>query len=146
MVGENREIFRVALQQALPCSAEFTATLANAIGEVLFHSIRHEEFSVFRPSISALSGANLFFTQRLAMCFLGVLFSRRAIADMAINDDQSRTVIRLQEYLEGAHEHFEIISVAHSSHVPSIADEARGYVFTKGKPGFAFNGYVIVVV
>lgn len=43
------------------------------------------------------------------MRFLGVLLVRRAVADVAVHDDQRWLRLRLEEYLQAAREAFEVI-------------------------------------
>ena len=52
---------------------------------------RHQELRVFRPSVGTLGKPDLLVAQRLAVSFGGVLFMRRAVADMAVQNDQGRT-------------------------------------------------------
>ena len=55
-----------------------------------------------RPAVDDFGEADLFFAQGLAVRFLGVLAMGRAIADVAVNDDQRRALGLFQCGLDGA--------------------------------------------
>ena len=62
--------------------------------EMLAHAVRHEELRVFRPAVAALRQTDFFLAERLAVRRAGVLLVRRAVADVAVDDDQRRPVVR----------------------------------------------------
>ena len=66
--------------------------------EMLAHAVRHQKLCIFRPAVAALGEAHLFFAERLAVRGAGVLLVRRAVADMAVDDDQGRTVAGAAEF------------------------------------------------
>ena len=77
---------------AQPRLVQALAALTHAVVEMLAHAVRHEEFGVFGPTVTALGQADFLFAQRLAVGRAGVLLVRRAVADMAVDDDQRRRV------------------------------------------------------
>ena len=86
--------------QLRPGSLELPPALADAVVEMFAHAVRHEELRVFRPAIAALGQPDLFFAERLAVGGAGVVLVRRAVADVAVDDDQRRRVVRPPEDLD----------------------------------------------
>ena len=50
-----------------------------------------------------------------------ILLVRRAVADVAVDDDQRRPVVGLQERLVGAAEHRQIVGIGDARDVPAVA-------------------------
>ena len=73
---------------------------ADAIREMLAHSIGHKELRVLWPAVKALGEADFFFAQRLAMGLGGVVFMRRAVADVAVQNDQRWPALGLAEHVQ----------------------------------------------
>ena len=69
------------------------AALAHAVPEMLAHAVRHEKLGVFGPAIAPLGEPYLFLAERLAMGCAGVVLVRRAIADVAFDDDERWRVL-----------------------------------------------------
>jgi len=61
---------------------------AHDVAKVLAHSVGHQKLGVFRPAVCALRQLDFFFAERLAVRFLCVLPVRRAVANVAVDDDQ----------------------------------------------------------
>jgi hypothetical protein len=76
----------------------------------------------------------------------GVDLVRRAITDVAVEDDQRRPVRGLGEHLQRVLDAPQVVGVADAQHVPAIGLEARGDVLGEGDAGLAFDGDVVVVV
>ena len=76
----------------------------------------------------------------------GVDLVRRAIADVAVQNDQRRPSFGLPEDRKGIFDPLPIIGVANPQHIPPIGEKARRHVFGEGDFGFAFDGDVVVVV
>ena len=75
-----------------------------------------------------------------------VLLVRRAVADVAVHDDQGGPMLLLAEDLEGACQEIEIVGVADSRDVPAVALEARRDVVLIGDLRVAVDRDVVVVV
>ena len=71
------------------------AAHADAIREMLAHTIGNQELRVLGPAVSAFDEADLFFAQRLAMGRRRVVFVRRTVADVAVQDDEGRPSLGL---------------------------------------------------
>ena len=136
VVGEHR----------FPVAPRLPAALADALGKVLHHSVGHEELGILRPVIGALDELDLVFAQRLAMGGGRVDLVRRAVADMAVENDQRRPVFRLAEDRERVLDPLQIIGIADAQHVPMVSEEAGRDILGEGDAGLAFDGDVIVVV
>ena len=65
-------------------------TLAYSRLKMLEHFFRHQKFRLFGPSIIFLCQADFFFTERLTMRAMRVLFVRRTKSNMTINNNQRR--------------------------------------------------------
>ena len=76
----------------------------------------------------------------------GILLVRRAVGDVAVDDDQRRAILHVLERLERPVEHFQIVGVADASDVPSVADEARSNVVAEGPIGVTLDRDLVVVV
>src|SRR5262249_8110031 len=71
---------------------------------------------------------------------------RRPIADVTINYDKSRPVLRLLEDIECALQHFQVVGIAYARHVPAISEKARRNIVTECYVGMALDRYAVVVV
>ena len=122
LVGQFGVLGPVALDPGEPGVAQFLATPADAVAEVIVDSVGHEEFGILGPAVVALGEPDFFFAQRLAVGGAGVLLVGRTPADVAIDDDQGRPLALLEEDAEGAVEQIEVVGVSHpgrrSSHSP----------------------------
>ena len=67
---------------------------ADARLEMLAHAVGNEELRVLGPAVVALGQPDLLLAQRLAVRRAGVLLVRRAIGDVAVDDDQRRPIGR----------------------------------------------------
>ena len=90
----------VRLHKLRPALLKLLPTLADAGAEVLTHAIGDEKLGVFRPAIAALRQTDLFDSERFAMRGAGVVLMGRAVADMAVDDNQSGYVVRTSEDLD----------------------------------------------
>ena len=69
------------------------------------HAVGHEKLRLFRPSVVALCQFDFGLAQRLAVSSTRILLVRSSVADMAVDDDQGRTITTLVESMERAFEH-----------------------------------------
>ena len=86
---------------------------------MLAHTIRHQELRVFRPAIKFLDQPDFFFAQRLAMRCIRVLLVRRTVADVAVDDDQSRAIRGLVEGFKSPRQHLQIVGIGDAGDVPA---------------------------
>jgi hypothetical protein len=75
-------------EEGAPLLVPGGGALADAVGEMLVDPIRHQELGICGPTVEPLGVSDLFLSQWFAVCFGAVLLVRRAIADMALYNDQ----------------------------------------------------------
>src|SRR5258708_6028724 len=102
MIGLLRMLLLVLQKFLVPRCSSFAATLSQTSLKVAEDSFRNKELCVFGPAVVAFSELDLFFAEGLAMCAAGVLFVRSTVADVTVDDDQSRSVAGLVERSECA--------------------------------------------
>ena len=99
------------------------AALADAGGEVLADAVGDEELRVLRPAVDALGQADLLVAERLAVGLGRVLLVRRAVADVAVEDDERGAALGLPEDLQGVLDAIDVVGVAHPQDVPPVTQE-----------------------
>ena len=92
MAGEFRKLLAILRELAAPSLACTVPALAELFLEAIVDAVGNQKLRVLGPSVIALRQPDLFFSQRLAVRRAGVLFMRRAIRDVAVDDDQRRPV------------------------------------------------------
>src|SRR5439155_5422008 len=88
VVGQGGMARLVALEKTDPFRAQPRAARADAGRETFAYTLGDEELLLFRPAVEALAEPDLLLAQRLAVRGVGVLLVRRAVADVAVDDDQ----------------------------------------------------------
>src|SRR4029077_20894675 len=76
----------------------------------------------------------------------GVLFVRRAVSNVAVNNDQSWPIIGSQEGLKGPRQHRLIIRISYAGDIPPIAEETGRYIFAERPLGVALDRDPVVVI
>src|SRR5262249_53954108 len=107
LIGELRELGAVLLELALPRLAQRAAGWSDAGREVLGDAVRNQELRILRPAVRSLGETDLLRPQGLTVRRAGVLLVRRAVADVAVHDDERRPIVRALERGERALEHVE---------------------------------------
>src|SRR5262249_3355754 len=69
-------------------------------GEVLLHAVGDEELRVLGPIVVALRETHLFLAERLAVRLRRALLVRRAVADVAVDDDHRGPADGLAEHAQ----------------------------------------------
>ena len=95
--GELRELFAIAGEKRLPALPRRAPRAPMPAAKRSMHAVGHEELGVLRPAIGALGQPDLVLAQGLAMGRGGVDLVRRAIADVAVQNDQRRPALGLAE-------------------------------------------------
>src|SRR5690349_12114134 len=93
-----------------------------------------------------LDQAYFLFTKRLAVRFGRILFVRRTVADVALDDDQRRSVARAQEALKGELKTVNVVRVTNMQHIPAIREETRGNILGKGDVSVALDTDAVTVI
>ena len=76
----------------------------------------------------------------------GVDLVRRAVADVAVENDQRRPALGLAKDRKRVLDPLEIVGIADAQHVPAVSLEARCDILGEGDAGLALDGDVVVVV
>ena len=97
LVGQVRVLLAVLSDPREPGVAKFLAALAHAVAEVLVNAGRNIELLVLGPAVVALGEADFLFAEGLAVGAAGVLLVRGAVGDVAVDDDQRRPVLGVEE-------------------------------------------------
>ena len=122
------------------------AALAHAVSELIVDAVRNQKLRVFRPAVISLHQFDFRFAQRLTMRFVRVLLVRRAVADVAVDNDERWPIVGLEEVFIRAPEHLEIVRIGDVRDVPSVARKARCYVFAERPLGRPVQRHAVVVV
>src|SRR5262249_19066471 len=94
----------------------------------------------------ALRQSDLLLAQRLAVCRARILFVRRTIGDVTVDNYQCWSIRRAFECPECAIEHLQVIGVPNARDIPAESDEARGHIIAIGERRVTLDRYVVVVV
>src|SRR5580704_10314729 len=76
----------------------------------------------------------------------GIVFMRRPIADVALDNDESRHVVRACEYLNRLSDPLAVVGITDALDIPAIGQKARGDVVTEGEIRMPFDRHAIAVV
>ena len=136
----------VRREERRPLASRRGAARPDAGGEVLADGVRHQELCLLRPAVALLGETNLRFAERLAVSRGRVVLVRRAVADVAVEDDQGRASLRLAEDAQRAMDALEVVGVAYAQDVPAIGEEPRGDILGESQARLALDRDVVVVV
>ena len=76
----------------------------------------------------------------------GVLLVRGTVADMAVENEESGSALRLPEDLQGVVDAIDIVGIPDPQDVPAVSQEAGRDVLREGDPRVSLDGDVVVVV
>ena len=74
------------------------------------------------------------------------MFVRRSVTDVAVENDQRRTIAGFLEGFKRPGDHLQIIRIAYPRHIPSITNKASRNIFTERPIRRAIERDGIVVV
>src|SRR5262249_52771346 len=144
--GGFRKLFAVGGKQRLPATARLRAAPANPGLEPLHDALRHQGLGLLWPAVGAADHPKPTLPQGLTVSGRRIDEVRRAVADVAVEDDERGPALGLAEDGERILDALNVVGVPHPQHVPLIAEEARRDVLREGDPRLAFNGDVVVVI
>src|SRR5215831_9713049 len=110
------------------------------------HTLGDQELGVLRPAIGALGEPDLLLAQWFAVGCGGIDLVRRAIADVAIQNDERRAALGATEYRERVLDPRQIVGIADPQHVPSVGKEAPRDILGKSNARASLDADVVVVV
>jgi transposase len=132
-LGRKLGVFRaVSREQLGPAGAGLCAARADASGEVRAHAVGNQKLGVLGPAVVAFGEADLLLAQRLAVRRGGILLVRRAVADVAVEDDEGGAILGLVKDVQGVPDPLDVVGVAHAQNVPPVSQEAGRDVLGKG--------------
>ena len=117
-VARSGNLRSVVGKERLPAAPRLGPARADAGSEMLPDAVGHKELGILGPAIGALGEPDLLVAQRLAVGCGGVDLVRRAVADVAVQNDQRRPARGLAEDRERMLDALEIVGVADPQHVP----------------------------
>ncbi len=136
----------VVLEAREPGFAQLATAPADAGLEVLVHPVRDQELRILGPPVALLGEADLVVAERLAVRGAGVLLVRRAIADVAVDDDQGRAIAGPAEDLDRMRNPLDIVGIADAHHVPAVAHEAGRDILGERDVGVPLDRDAVAVV
>ena len=119
---------------------------ARAIPEILAHTVRHEKLGVLGPAITPLGKTYLLFAEWFAVGCAGVVFVRRAVANVALDDDQRRHILSPAKNRDRLRQPLLIVNIADALHVPTVGKETRRDIVAESQIGVTFDSHAIAVV
>src|SRR5262249_7005029 len=144
--GEVRILGAVSFEELRPFAVGFRATRSDSVFEVLVDAIGNQEFRVFRPSVRAFRETDFFIAEWFAVSFRSVLLMRRAVPDMAVQDDERGTAGAIAGLVQSMLDALDVIRIADSQDVPAVSQEPHRDILRESDVGVALDRYVVVVV
>ena len=136
----------VAREVLHPAFPRGRATCADAAREVLVDTLWHQELFVLGPSVRALRRAHLVLAERFAVGGGSVLLVRRAVTDVAVDDDQRRPLALATEPVERGCNGLRVVGVREALDPPTVGFEARAHVLGERERRVALDRDAVVVV
>src|SRR5262249_42209599 len=122
------------------------AALADTAAELLVDAVGHPEMRVLRPAIVALGKAYFVLAKGFAMRGRGILLMRRAEANVAVHDDQGRTIVLGLEHRQRLLDRRPVVRIGNVKHRPAVAVESRPDVLAECERRVALDRDMIIVV
>src|SRR5262249_1760840 len=144
--GELRICGPIRRNQVGPATPLDIAALADAGRKMFADAVGNEKLRIFGPAIAALRQANLFFAQRLAVCFSLVLLVWRAVANVAVQDDECGTSFGLLESLQSLLNPIDVVGIAHPQDIPTVAEKPARDVLRERDLRATLDRDVVVVI
>src|SRR3984893_14314886 len=146
-LGRELRMFRaISRKQLSPTPVGLSPARADSRGQMLARGVGNEKLRVLGPSVGAFDKANLFLAQWLAVRRRSVLSMRRAVADVAVQNDENRTPLRVVKDVQSVLDAINVVGIAHAQNVPAITQKSGRDVLRKGDACVAFDGDVVVVI
>ena len=131
----------VTCKQILPRGMLRRAARTDAFREMLVDAVRHQELRILGPAVEFFGELDFLYAERLAVRFGAVLLVRRAIADMAVDDDQRRpALVRVSRRLRSLPF---VVGIADVQHVPAEPRKRVADIFGEGDIRAALDGILL---
>src|ERR1051325_3024857 len=145
LVREFGKFGPISAEKLGPLTTGLLAARADTPSEMCIDTVGYEKLRLLGPSIAALGEANFIITKGLAMRFRSVLFVRRAVTDVAVQDNKRRPAFGFAEDLERVFDSIHVVCVTNAQNIPTISQETSGDIFGEGEVRVAFDRDMIVV-
>ena len=109
-------------------------------------AVGYKKLCILGPAIELLTETDLLITERLTVGRSSVLFMRRTVAYVAVQNDERGAVFGLAKDVEGVLDALDVVGVADTQDVPAVSQKSRRDVLCKGDARFTLDGDVVVVV
>src|SRR5207248_4238521 len=139
LISELRISVAVSLEERQPFRPQLLPAGTEIFREMLVDAFRHEKLRVLRPVIKALGQLDLGLAQRLAMSARGILLMRRAVADMAFDNDQTGPIVDPLGDSDRFGDALAVVGVADPLHMPAIGEKPPGDILAERESGVAFD-------
>src|SRR5262245_2385714 len=136
----------ICFEQLRPLAPQMCDACPNAGPEMLLHPLRNKKFCILRPSLTSFREPDLFVAEWLTVSRCGVLLVRGTVPDMAVQNDERRTALRLSEDLQRLLNALTIVCVADPQDVPAIGQETSRDILGECQARTPFDRDVVVVV
>src|SRR5262249_38145630 len=146
LVCKFQKLATVGDKHRLPVTMSIAAPRTYARLELLLDPVGNQKLGILRPAVSVLDQPDLLLAQGLAMGRGRIDLVRRAIADVAVQNDQRGSTFGLAEDGKRILDALEVVGITNPQDVPVIAEESRRDVLGEGDTRFAFDGDVVVVI
>src|SRR5271154_5400125 len=118
---------------------EVSTALTHAIPHVLAHALRYQKLRVLRPTIISLGETYFLLAERLAVRRASVMLVRSTVANVTVDDNKRRRILRLAEGINRLRQSPPIIDVADVMHVPAVGKEPRRDILAERQVSVAFD-------
>ena len=133
--GEVGVLSLIVGEELRPPPPRLCAARADAIREMLAHSIGNKKLRVLWPAVKAFDEADFFFAERLAMGCRRVVFMWRTVADVAIENDEGWPSLGLAKHVQGIFNEAGVVGVAYAQNIPAIALKPASDIFSESDAG-----------
>src|SRR5215470_1802472 len=121
---EFRIFSTIGREKLCPLPPRFGAARSDSRREVFANSVGNEKPRVFRPSVAAFCETDFFLSERLAMRCGGVMQMRRAVADVAVEDDECRAAFCLSKNGEAVLNQTDVVGITDSQDIPAVSEKS----------------------
>ncbi len=145
LVGELGMLRAVSGEQLVPRVASSFSPRADALREVVVHTVGDVEVLVLREVEESLRRLDTLDSERLAVG-LGRVLHGRAVPDVAVHHDDRRSITFRSERVERALDRLEVVRVRDGRDVPAVGHEPRRDIFGERDVRVAFDRHAVRVV